>query len=617
MLRPRFLWKLYAGYVALTLLFLAVVGIFVARRLIQDARQQTHAALLANAVLLRDIATPVLDHDTGAQLRQRLRQIGDAIGTRFTIIRANGTVVADSDQEGSRMDNHHNRPEIDMARRQDIGTATRFSQTLGQQMMYLALAVRTRGTLQGYVRTALPLSVMKKRFARLRAIVFFGAGVIAIVGLSFGFLFAHRLTQPLMTMTNAVRALIGEDDHRTSRARGQDEIGELTDAFNRMASRLRERMDTITHERNQLLAVLSSMVEGVIAVDQDERVVHMNQVAGTMLRAAPEKSIGKHLWEVTRARTIMETISATLQEAAEITREAHIEQPEDKVFTLNAAPLRDGNAALVGAVLVLHDVTELRRLENVRRDFVANVSHELKTPITTIKGFVETLREGALDDRVQAERFLSIVARNADRLHAIIEDLLSLSRLDQHSEGADLPRIDTPLLSVLQSAVQTSATKAAARQVGIKVACDDTLVARINPPLLEQAVVNLLDNAINYSKVGDTVWLEAEHQGDDIAIRVRDAGIGIPQEHVNRLFERFYRVERARSRDHGGTGLGLAIVKHIMQFHGGRVSVVSTVGQGSTFILSLPAGDGSPATGPDANALSVAAQTHAEHQFPA
>jgi two-component system phosphate regulon sensor histidine kinase PhoR len=317
----------------------------------------------------------------------------------------------------------------------------------------------------------------------------------------------------------------------------------------------------------------------------------MNQVAGTILHAAPDKSIGKHLWEVTRVRTVMETISATLQEAEEITREAHIEQPEAKILTLNAAPLRDSKAELVGAVLVLHDVTELRRLENVRRDFVANVSHELKTPITTIKGFVETLQEGALEDRVQAERFLSIVARNADRLHAIIEDLLRLSRLDQHTEAADLPRIDTPLLHVLQTAVQTCATKAASRQISVTIACDEALVARVNPPLLEQALVNLLDNAINYSKAGDTIWLEAEHKDDAIVMHVRDEGIGIPQEHVNRLFERFYRVDRARGRDHGGTGLGLAIVKHIMQFHGGRVFVVSAVGQGSTFTLSLPVQD--------------------------
>jgi two-component system phosphate regulon sensor histidine kinase PhoR len=238
---------------------------------------------------------------------------------------------------------------------------------------------------------------------------------------------------------------------------------------------------------------------------------------------------------------------------------------------------------------VLHDVTELRRLENVRREFVANVSHELKTPVTAIKGFVETLRDGALDDRPQAERFLDIVARHAERLQAIIEDLLSLSRLEQEEGALDLPHLDTALTDVLQSAVQDCAVKAEARQMAVNVTCSPGLRARINAPLIEQAIVNLLDNAINYSKAGSTVWVEAAEEGADIILQVRDQGIGIPQQHLPRLFERFYRVDKARSREHGGTGLGLAIVKHIALVHGGRVSVSSAVGKGSTFTIYLPA----------------------------
>jgi two-component system phosphate regulon sensor histidine kinase PhoR len=348
-------------------------------------------------------------------------------------------------------------------------------------------------------------------------------------------------------------------------------------------------METISRDHHQLLAILGGMVEGVIAVDSAERVVHMNQAAGTILHTSPEESIGKHIWEVTRARAVVETVTGTIRNATEMTREAHIvEQRGDQVIKMNAAPLRNSKEEPSGAVVVLHDVTELRRLENIRRDFVANVSHELKTPITTIKGFVETLRDGALDDREQAERFLAIVARHADRLHAIIEDLLSLSRLEQNAQVTEVPRADTVLIDVLQNAVQDCTAKAATRQVVIMPSCDASLRACLNAPLVEQAVVNLLDNAINYSKAGSTVWLDACRLDNEIAIRIGDEGIGIPQEHLPRLFERFYRVEKARSRDHGGTGLGLAIVKHIAQVHGGRASVTSTVGQGSTFTLHLP-----------------------------
>jgi two-component system, OmpR family, phosphate regulon sensor histidine kinase PhoR len=589
MLRPRFLWKLYAGYVVLILLTTAVAGIFVVQRIVQESLQETHNTLQAKAVLLRDIAAPVLASGIDNQLQERLRLLGTAIGTRLTVVRADGTVLADSAGEAARMDNHAARPEIVAARATGVGTATRTSYTLGEAMTYLALPVFRQEELLGYVRTSLPVSAIEAHQAHLHTIVFVGAGAAALIGLLLGFFFARRVTRPLTSMT-AMAALLAEEHYdQHVRTDAKDEIGDIAEAFNSMADNLRARMETISRDHNQLLAILGGMVEGVIAVDSAERVVHMNQAAGTILHTSPEGSIGKHIWEVTRARAVVEIVTGTIRNATEMTREARIvEQRGDQVIKMNAAPLRNSKEEPSGAVVVLHDVTELRRLENVRRDFVANVSHELKTPITTIKGFVETLRDGALDDREQAERFLAIVARHADRLHAIIEDLLSLSRLEQNAQATEVPRADTALIDVLQNAAQDCMAKAAARQVVIMPSCDATLFACINAPLVEQAIVNLLDNAINYSKAGSAVWLDACRLDNEVAIRVRDEGIGIPQEHLPRLFERFYRVEKARSRDRGGTGLGLAIVKHIAQAHGGRASVTSTVGQGSTFTLHLP-----------------------------
>jgi two-component system phosphate regulon sensor histidine kinase PhoR len=589
MLRPRFLWKLYAGYVVLILLTTAVVGIFVARRIVQESRQETHNTLQAQAVLLRDIATPVLASGIANQLQERLRLLGTAIGTRLTVMHADGTVLADSAEESARIDNHAARPEIIAARATGTGTATRTSYTLGEAMTYLALPIFQQGKLLGYVRTSLPIRAIEAHQAHLHTIVFVGAGAAALIGLLLGFFFVRRMTRPLTSMTAMAALLADEHYDQHVRTDAKDEIGEIAEAFNSMADNLRARMETIIRDHNQLLAILGGMVEGVIAVDSAERVVHMNQAAGTILHISPEESIGKHIWEVTRARAVVEIVTGTTHGTTEMTREARIvEQYGDQVIKMNAAPLRNSKEEPSGAVVVLHDVTELQRLENIRRDFVANVSHELKTPITTIKGFVETLRDGALDDRQQAERFLAIVARHADRLHAIIEDLLSLSRLEQNAQATEVPRADTALIDVFQNAVQDCTAKAAVRQVVIMPSCKANLRACINAPLVEQAIVNLLDNAINYSKAGSTVWLDACRLDNEVAIRVRDEGIGIPQEHLPRLFERFYRVEKARSRDHGGTGLGLAIVKHIAQVHGGRASVASTVGQGSTFTLHVP-----------------------------
>jgi two-component system phosphate regulon sensor histidine kinase PhoR len=589
MFRSRFLWKLYVGYAALIVLTAAVAGLVVSRHLAQDSLQETRRTLQTRASLLRDIAASALDSAEHVRLQEHLRLLGDASGTRFTVIKDDGTVVADSEEEPARLGNHADRPEIVAARFHGFGTATRVSHALGTRMMYVALPIQVQGQLLGYVRTALPFTVIDARLAHLRNVVSLGSGVAAAVGLLLGFFFARRITQPLRSMTTAAALIAGDGYDQRVRKRTTDEIGELADAFNRVSYHLRERMEIIAKDHNQLLAVLGSMVEGVIAVDSDEHVVHMNQAAGTILRASPEASIGKRVWEVTRVRAIVETIADTIGSAGEIIREARIMAlAGEQVVEMHASPLRSSKGELAGAVVVLHDVTELRRLENVRREFVANVSHELKTPVTTIKGFIETLRDGALDDREQAERFLEIVARHADRLHAIIEDLLSLSRLEQGAEAMELPRSEEVLAEVFQAVVQDCAAKAEARQITISSSCEPALRLCINAPLLEQAVVNLLDNAINFSKAGSTVWLEATHREEEVAIRVRDQGVGIPQEHLSRLFERFYRVDKARSREHGGTGLGLAIVKHIALVHGGWVSVTSRVGQGSTFTLHLP-----------------------------
>ena len=520
----------------------------------------------------------------------RVQTLGATLHTRFTVLRADGTVLADSAEEPIRLDNHAERPEIVAARSTGIGSTIRVSYTLGIRMMYLALPVRLEGRLVGYVRTGVPLTNIDTYLGRLRTTVLLGAAMAAGLGLLGGFFFVRRVMQPLASVTTAAAAIARESQEPSVSLRPGDEIHTLAAAVTRVGQHLRERMETLSREHNQLLAVLGSMVEGVIAVDRDERVVHMNQAAGVILRMTPEMSIGQPVWEIIRMRAITEILSDTIRGSEEVIREARVVEPSrEQVVQLHAAPLRSGKGELAGAVVVLHDVTELRRLENVRREFVANVSHELKTPVTAIKGFVETLREGALDDRPQAEHFLDIVARHAERLQAIIEDLLSLSRLEQEEEAPELMRLDTLLADVLQAAVNDCAVKAEAGQIVVSVTCEPRLCASINAPLIEQAVVNLLDNAIKYSKPGSQVWLEVTQDGSEILISVRDQGIGIPQQHLPRLFERFYRVDKARSRDHGGTGLGLAIVKHIALAHGGRVSVTSAVSKGSTFTLHLPA----------------------------
>jgi two-component system phosphate regulon sensor histidine kinase PhoR len=330
------------------------------------------------------------------------------------------------------------------------------------------------------------------------------------------------------------------------------------------------------------------MVEGVMAVDPQERVISLNAAAAALLAADPDQVKGRGLQEVIRNTDLRRFVTRALACDQPIEDDVVLRSDEERVLQARGTSLRDARGRPIGAVIVLNDVTHLRRLENIRRDFVANASHELKTPITSIKGFVETLLDGALHSPDDTERFLRIIARQADRLNAIIEDLLCLAKIEQTATAADVVLQTCRLRDVLQAAIGECVPRATERQIAIRLSCEAELLAQANPALLEQAVMNLLDNALKYSDPESEVHVEALRQGRETLIHVHDQGCGIEEEHLDRLFERFYRVDKARSRKLGGTGLGLAIVKHIVNAHGGHVTVVSSPGQGSTFTIHLP-----------------------------
>lgn len=393
----------------------------------------------------------------------------------------------------------------------------------------------------------------------------------------------------LLRMREAAQCFAeGELGHKLHAAESQ-EFAELAEALNAMARRLDERIDALLRRNNEQEAVLTSMVEGVLAVDTEERVISLNSAAGRLLGANPKEMQGKSLQEVVRNADLRRFVASALICKQPVEGDVVLRNARDRVLQANGTALRDPLGRGIGAVIVLNDVSRLRQLENMRRDFAANVSHELKTPITSIKGFVETLLDGAMRDPDDAERFLRIVARQADRLNAIIEDLLSLSRIEKEAEAADIVLQRVPLEETLSAAMHNVETKAAERGIRILLSGEPKAEARINPPLLEQAVTNLLDNAIKYSEQGGQVELRVAKRDNEVLIEVRDQGCGIPEEHLSRLFERFYRVDKARSRKLGGTGLGLAIVKHIILAHRGQVAVESVPESGSTFTIRLPA----------------------------
>ena len=354
-------------------------------------------------------------------------------------------------------------------------------------------------------------------------------------------------------------------------------------------AQLDDRMRTVARQRNEYEAVLAGMTEGVLAVDTDEHVITINRAAADLIGIEPEQAKGRSMLEAVRIPGLQKLVATALASQEPVEDELVLcERGRDVHLRARGAVLRDGQGQRFGAVIVLTDVTRLQRLENMRRDFVTNVSHELKTPITSIKGFVGALLDGAANNPENTRRFLETIARQADRLSAIIEGLLMLSRIEREADAAEIVIERGKVKGVLKSACQDWGEKAAEKDITIELSCDDEIEAGRNVVLLEQAVSNLIDNAIKYSEPGKTVSVSVVPTDSELVISVRDEGRGVEQHHLPRLFERFYRVDQARSRQDGGTGLGLSIVKHIAQAHGGCVTAESTRGKGSVFSIHLP-----------------------------
>jgi two-component system phosphate regulon sensor histidine kinase PhoR len=368
-----------------------------------------------------------------------------------------------------------------------------------------------------------------------------------------------------------------------------DELASLAEALNYMADQLQNQIQALSRQGKEQEAILSSMTEGVLALDAEGRLLTINSAGVEMLHLDPVAAHNLPVQEAIRDSGLKWFINRTLSTSQPIEEEVEIKDNGRKIFTAHGTSLRDSQGISLGTLVVLHDITQLRQLENTRRDFVANVSHELKTPITSIKGFVETLLAGALKEPDNAENFLKIIAKQTDRLNEIIDDLLTLSRIEQDAERRQIFLNGQKIKGVLQSAIQVCGAKAAEKNITLGLNCPEDLRAQINPPLLEQALVNLVDNAVKFSEPGRAVQVEALREGPQVVIRVRDQGPGIPPEHLPRIFERFYRIDAGRSRKIGGSGLGLAIVKHIALAHGGRVTVTSSPGQETVFSLHVQA----------------------------
>lgn len=591
MAERRLVWNLFPSYLLVTLAGIAGVSAFSASSLRETYMEQSRDDLRARVVFATEQFAQLLDHPLEpGDLDEIAKRVGTDAGTRVTVLRPDGTVLADTAGDVSQMESHAGRPEVIAALRGEIADSIRYSTTVQEGMLYVAAPIERSGAVVAVVRLAVPMTGLDRAIRDLRNRVFIAAGLFAGLAALVNWWVSKRLVRPIEQLTRDAQRFAQGERYTPLPQHSTRELHQLSDAMTHMAEELEIRIEHALEEKAEREAVLRSMVEGVVAVDRSKRVLNINRAASVLLGVDLQAALGRRLPEVVRNAPLNDLVDATLAGQASVDAEFELHRDRHQFIQARSAVLRRANNEAIGAVIVLNDVTRIKQLEQVRKDFVSNVSHELKTPLTTVKGFVETLQDGAIDNPDDARRFLGIIGKHVNRLNAILEDLLTLSRLEQGEGESPQSMLEVGAIAgPIREAVQVCSSAAEEKRITIRTECPGDLLVQMNAPLIEQCVVNLLDNAIKYSEPGKAISVTVARQDGSVEIAVSDQGSGIPSEHLGRLFERFYRVDQARSRSLGGTGLGLSIVRHIVELHDGTISVESELGEGSTFRIMLPA----------------------------
>ncbi|EKZ1619753.1 PAS domain-containing protein [Listeria monocytogenes] len=585
------LWlKIGLSFFILFFVVMVIVGIFSGELMKSTYLNMKENQLEDDAkILLQTTNMENLDLDKdAATIQKSLDPLGEDIDARITVIDSKGDVVADTKKDPEKLDNHMNRPEVTdiLKKGESVGISIRESDSLGYSMLYVAVPVKHQSKTDGVLRISISLESVDEAVAKLwgNLALIFGIALVIIAAISV--FIARKITRPVREIIEVSTDLANHKYDSRIHGKISGELQDLSISVNTLAESLETQMFEIKQNEQRLNAIVQNLVSGVMLINVDKQVIMTNR---TMYQILGETEItGKPFYEVIKSFALSQLIEGTFETKTIQQKEIILYFPREMILDASVSPILGENGEITGIILLLHDITQIRHLENVRSEFVTNVSHELKTPVTALKGFAETLLDGAMYDEMLLKKFLTIIKEESDRLHRLIMDILALSRIEQNPvpENVELVEVD----EVIEQSARTIFEMATEKniQVIIPEKTIPSVTIETDRDKLQQILINLLSNAINYTPVDGKVEVKLIEQEAEVIIEVTDNGIGIPAKDIDRVFERFYRVDKARSRHSGGTGLGLSIVKHLVENCGGRIEVESQEEVGSTFRVTLP-----------------------------
>lgn len=579
-------WKLFATYIIIIIIFAISIELLATFYLRNYYINHLASDLESTAHLIKDFLYKDITENNSLQIKSKTNTLSKEIKTRITIIDVNGRVLSDSEESPTLMDNHSDRPEIKEAMLGKTGRSIRYSFTLETDMLYIAIPMVEDNQIISVIRLALPLVEVNKNMSYLTRIIFSTTIISLLIASLISLIMSLSITRPIKEMTKISKNISKGDFSKKLDIRSQDEIGQLSLALNQMSEDLENKIKIISEDKNKMEIILSSVIEGIAAIDKKGKLILCNDAFEKIIHCSRDKTLGRFHWEIIRNNQLNELLKDTIREGRTLIQEITILFPQEKIFSASSTPLGK-KENIWGAVVVLNDITQIKRLEKMRQEFVANVSHELRTPLTSIQGFIETLKDGAVNDPEKARHFLKIIEKQSNNLNNLVEDILKLSKIESQETVVNLQ--STNLKELLDKVMAEFKEKIILKKIQINTNISPQFpLLKIDPEQIELALRNLLDNALKYTPEKGEISISFLEREKDIYLEIADNGIGISQEHLPRIFERFYRVNKDRSRDLGGTGLGLAIVKHIVKVHKGTIGVDSTPGKGSKFFIILP-----------------------------